>query len=464
MSPGVKLKVSTLLPVENVNAITLDNEIAWFKKVLQTRFDQYFEREQKNGESVNDIYAVKPPELEFDQSEYSGIVRQFNMGFDERLVLVLALLPHLQPQALDTLLIHNQNLARGFSEFGGWSGKHHSGFLPTCETAVFILAGNDLSRRIRIMPLFQPDHYLSAQGIIKVTHTSPGEPFLSASLTLSADYLARFTTGQNQKPDFDVSFPAKHITTELTWSDLVLSPDVMDEVENIIAWLQHSTKIMQHWKLGRNIKPGYRTLFYGPPGTGKTLTATIIGTMTDTDVYRIDLSLVVSKYIGETEKNLGNIFDQAVNKNWILFFDEADALFGKRTQTSSAHDRYANQEVSYLLQRIEDYPGVVILATNLKANIDEAFARRFQSSVHFALPDQEQRLRLWRGMFNDERLLSSDVDLSQLAEKYTLSGGAITNAVRYAAIQAIRMQRDVFVQSDLVKGIMRELSKEGRTQ
>ena len=149
--------------------------------------------------------------------------------------------------------------------------------------------------------------------------------------------------------------------------------------------------------------------------------------MTGVQTCALPISMVVSKYIGETEKNLANVFDQAVNKNWILFFDEADALFGKRTQTSSSNDRYANQEVSYLLQRVEDYPGVVILATNLKTNIDEAFARRFQTSVHFAMPDADQRLRLWQGMFASSRLLAADTDLAKLAESYELSGGAITD-------------------------------------
>ncbi len=237
----------------------------------------------------------------------------------------------------------------------------------------------------------------------------------------------------------------------------------MDDVENINTWLRHSQTILQQWKLERNIKPGYRVLFYGPPGTGKTLTATLIGLSIGVDVYRIDLSMVVSKYVGETEKNLANVFDQALNKNWILFFDEADALFGKRTQTNNSNDRYANQEVSYLLQRVEDYPGVVILATNLKANIDEAFARRFQASIHFAMPDADQRLRLWQGMFADRGLLSDDVDLVKLAERYELSGGAITNAVRYAAIQAIRMNRTQILQHDLIQGVTKELLKEGRT-
>lgn len=280
---------------------------------------------------------------------------------------------------------------------------------------------------------------------------------------MTTEYLHHFTTGRCNKPDYGINFPAKLISTPLTWDDLVLNPEVMEEIENINAWLQHSDTILHQWGLGKNIKPGYRALFYGPPGTGKTLTATLIGATADIDVYRIDLSMVVSKYIGETEKNLANVFDQAVNKNWILFFDEADALFGKRTQTSSANDRHANQEISYLLQRIEDYPGVIILATNLKANIDDAFARRFQSSIFFAMPDANQRLRLWQGMFPDNGRLSAEVELTMLAEKYELSGGAITNAVRYAAIQAIRMNRQTMAQENLIKGITKELLKEGRT-
>ncbi|NBQ67872.1 MAG: ATP-binding protein [Nitrosomonadaceae bacterium] len=443
----------------SANAAALEKEIAWFKAVLAARCDIYFCREG----AIEDIHQLPPPDLAAEQSEYAQLVRECAMGFDERLVIILALLPHIQPHVLDTFLLSNQETARGFTEFGGWKGKGHSGFLPTCETAVFILAGDDLAKRFDVMRLFQPDHYLSKQQIIRVEHIASGEPFLSAMLMMSVEYLNRLTLGHHDKPDYGIHFPAKLISTSLTWDDLVLDPEVMDEIDNINTWLRHSHTILQQWNLGRNIKPGYRALFYGPPGTGKTLTATLIGSSIGVDVYRIDLSMVVSKYIGETEKNLANVFDQAVNKNWILFFDEADALFGKRTQTSSSNDRYANQEVSYLLQRVEDYPGVVILATNLKTNIDEAFARRFQTSVHFAMPDPDQRLRLWQGMFASSRLLAADADLAKLAESYELSGGAITNAVRYAAIQAIRMKRDVIIQDDLIKGVIKELLKEGRT-
>ncbi len=441
------------------NAMTLDQEIAWFKKVLAARFDIYFQR----ASAIDDIQIITPPDVSTDQSEYARIVREYRMGFDERLVIILTLLPHLQPHVLDSFLLSNKEIARGFTEFGGWKGKSHSGFLPTGETAVFILAGDDLAKRFEVAQLFHADHFFSKQRILKIEHAANGEPFLSAMLMITTEYLNLLTIGKRDKPDYGVNFPAKLITTNLTWDDLVLSPEVMEEIGSINAWLQHSDLILQRWGLGKNIKPGYRALFYGPPGTGKTLTATLIGKTFGNDVYRIDLSMVVSKYIGGTEKNLANVFDQAMDKNWILFFDEADALFGKRTQTSSSNDRYANQEISYLLQRVEDYPGIVILATNLKANIDEAFARRFQSSVHFAMPDADQRLRLWQGMFPENKLLGTDVDLTAIAEKFELSGGAITNAVRYGAIRAIRTKRDEILQDDLIKGVTKELLKEGRT-
>lgn len=444
---------------DNSNAASLEREIAWFRKVLEARFDIYFQRES----AFNEIYQIMPPDVTLDQSEYARVIRDCNMSFDERIVIILALLPHLQPNILDSFLVNNKDIARGFTEYGGLRGKVHSGFLPTCETAVFILAGDDLAQRFQIIRLFLHDHYFSKQCILKLEHTANGEPFLSATLMVTPEYLNRFTIGINHKPDYGIEFPAKLITTKLTWDDLVLSPEVMDEIENINTWLRHSDAILKQWGLARIINPGYRALFYGPPGTGKTLTATLMGLTIGADVYRIDLSMVVSKYIGETEKNLANVFDQAANKNWILFFDEADALFGKRTQTSNSNDRFANQEISYLLQRVEDYPGVVILATNLKVNIDEAFARRFQTSIHFAIPDAGQRLRLWQGMFQNDKLLAADVNLELLAEKYELSGGAITNAVRYGAIRAIRMKRDAIEHDDLVKGVVKELLKEGRT-
>jgi len=260
-----------------------------------------------------------------------------------------------------------------------------------------------------------------------------------------------------------MNFPAKLLSTKLEWSDLVLEDTIVEEITEIRDWIMYGRTLMEDWEMNKIIKPGFRTLFYGPPGTGKTLTASLIGKSTGLDVYRIDLSMVVSKFIGETEKNLANVFDQAQNKNWILFFDEADSLFGKRTQTTSSNDRYANQEVSYLLQRVEDYPGVVILATNLKANLDEAFSRRFQSMIYFPIPGSEQRLKLWKQSFSNSVILEENFDLKEVADKYELAGGAIINVTRHASLMAIKRGNNVIAKKDVISGIRREFLKEGKT-
>ena len=447
------------MKISESNAYCLEKELEWFNQVLETRISLYF----GNDCGHSSIYDVPAPSIGSKKSFYEQTVYERGMNTDERLAMLLALIPHIRPQALDTFFIQNKNFDRTFTEFGGWRGNTHGGFLPTGETAAFILAGDNLEKRFEILQIFDPDHFFARDKILLLEGQERNEPFLSGALVITTEFLNKFTSGIYHKPDYSISFPAKLITTRLSWKDLVLAPEVFEELDTIISWMHHSRTIMQDWGLEKVIKPGYRSLFYGPSGTGKTLTACLIGKTVGADVYRIDLSKMVSKYIGETEKNLANIFDQAQNKNWILFFDEADALFGKRTQTTNAHDRYANQEVSYLLERVEDFPGVVILATNLKANIDDAFARRFQSQVYFPMPDAEQRFQLWENTLNHRCRLTADTNLHEIAEKYELSGGAITTVVRYGAIWALQMQRGAISGRDLVKGIARELRKEGKT-
>lgn len=439
------------------NAAVLSGELDWFSKVLETRLTTYFEQAPWG------LDDLPPPDLAMAHGAYAELVQELDMSAEERLVLLLALIPHVRPQALDPLFTRNRALERAFTEFGGWPGKNHGGFLPTCETALFVAAGTDLERRFRMIPLFENDHFFARRGILRLEHGERAETLFSSALALSGEYLHLLIAGTRHKPDFSATFPAKLITTPLGWQDLVLGPQVLEEVGHLQTWLERGPEVMREWGLERSVKPGYRALFYGPPGTGKTLTATLIGASAGVDVYRIDLSMVVSKYIGETEKNLAGVFDQAANKNWVLFFDEADALFGRRTQTSNSNDRHANQEVAYLLQRIEDFPGMVVLATNLRANIDEAFARRFQSAIYFPLPDAEQRLRLWHGMLDPATRLADDVDLARIAADHPLAGGAIANVARYAVLRALQRKRARVCSDDLLAGIARERFKEGKS-
>lgn len=450
----------------HANALSLEREIAWFTRLLNQRVDSYFAQE---GPAV-ELPAPTPPDLSDDPSLYAQTVRACGadgMSLAERVVLLLALLPNIRPQTLDLLLTQNKLIERSFTEFGGLRGPAHNGHLPTCETALFILAGDDQRRRFELMRLFEPDHFFAQQSMVRVVPPEPGEPMLRAALVIESTWLHRFTSGQQQKPDFGAGFPAKLMVTEMVWDDLVVAPEVKDELDQIRSWMRGGPGLLSRMSLDRMVKPGYRTLFYGPPGTGKTLAATLLGKDAGVDVYRIDLSMLVSKYIGETEKNLANVFDQAQNKNWILFFDEADALFGKRTEGSSSNDRHANQEIAYLLQRVEDFPGVVILATNLRANMDEAFARRFQSAIYFPLPDAPQRELLWHKLFSDRTLLAPDVSLAALADAHVLAGGALLNVAVSAAIRAGRRappgQNILITNDDLQRAIKKEFVKEGRT-
>jgi hypothetical protein len=441
------------------NAQTLELELNWLGRVIETRFKLYFKQESV----LKSIFEIEPPELTDDPSVYARIVRHFKMSFQERIILILSLAPHIRPQLIDIFFTKNEAYDRIYTEFGGLKGKYHSGFLPTGETAAFILGGLNLSERIALIELFRPEHFFSKHNILKLDLHRGNEPLLSSGMQISEEYLTMLTTGKAYKPDFSTNFPAKLITTRLDWADLVLDPHVLGEISEISAWIKHQDTIMDEWGLGRLLKKGYRTLFYGPPGTGKTLTACLLGKSLGLDVYRVDLSQVVSKYIGETEKNMANIFDQAENKNWILFFDEADALFGKRTGTSDAKDRHANQEVAYLLQRVEDFAGVVVLATNLKANMDTAFTRRFQSIVYFPSPTYEQRLKLWRNTFEGNVKLDPDVDLKVLANDYKITGGSIINVLRYCSLSALERGSNMVSMEDIQEGVKKELRKEGKT-
>jgi len=439
-------------------ADTLAHELDWLSHVISARQHQYFEHAGAYR-AAEDIPAPKLPPAATDA--YARLVQQHRLGWPERLVLALALAPHLRPQALDFFFHRNAHYDRPYTEFGGRPAKGHAGFLPTGETALFLLAGGDLARRLPYQTALWADSPLAAARLVQLDPAEPYEPPLSGALTVPPEALALLTTGERPRPHYSPDFPAQRVTTPLTWADLVLEDYVREQLQEIRTWLDHQDEIMRDPHLRRHLKPGYRALFYGPPGTGKTLTAMLLGQVTGHEVYRVDLSMIVSKYIGETEKNLARVFDTAERRRWILFFDEADALFGKRTAATSSNDRHGNQEIAYLLQRIEDFPGVIILASNLKGNLDEAFARRFQAMINFPLPGPAERLQLWRQVFATIKV-NKDVDFAALAEKYKVAGGAIINVLRYCVLLHLE-QKQAISMDDIVKGLQRELAKEGKT-
>jgi hypothetical protein len=442
------------------NGRNLEADLEWLAQLLERRLALYFAADSSSPSLPAE--DTPPPALTAESSSYARFIVQHRLTPPERAVLLLALAPHLRPQLLDVLWTRNEATQRSFAEFGGVLNTGQAAFLPTGETAVFLLAGDDLSARLTAARLLDADHQLARLDVLQLATVPPYESALSGALQLSRHFLGLITRGRATLPTFDQHFPARRVQTSLTWDDLVLPHSTLEQLEEIRSWLLHGWKLLHDWGMSSRIRPGYTSLFYGPSGTGKTLSACLLGKLCDREVFKIDLSMVVSKYIGETEKNLARVFDQAEHRGWILFFDEADALFGKRTPVESSHDRYANQEVSFLLQRIEDFDGVVILASNLRHNIDDAFLRRFQSVVQFPLPRAAERLRIWRETFPQQARLAPELDLTRLAERHELSGGTIVNVARYAVLRALARGQEVILADDVDEGVRRELHKEGR--
>jgi hypothetical protein len=475
------------------NAESLAREITWFAQYVNARLNQYLPKEvvRANGEPLEEskhtgwwgrmihpkseplllpektesteIEEIIAPDLTEDHSVYAEFVKYYKLSPDERIILMLALMPHVQPHLLDVFFWTNKNTGRGYTEFGGLKPSRHSGFLPTLETAFFLLAGVDLNRRFHLYALFEPDHVFLAHNILQLDTAGNQESFSSSQLSLSEEYIDFFTTGNLRKPQFSMEFPARRLSSGMEWSDLIVDEFTARQLDEIRIWLQYNQALYEDWGMGKKLKPGYKALFHGPPGTGKTLTASLLGKLYNLDVYRVDLSMVISKYIGETEKNLEKVFKKAENKNWILFFDEADALFGKRTNISDSHDKYANQEIAYLLTRLEDYSGLVILASNMYDNVDKALMRRLQSIIHFQKPQPKERFRIWNNSFSRECEPPKKEELERIAQQYELSGGSIMNVVQFASLMALSRNDKIITVESVLEGIKKELRKEGKT-
>lgn len=263
----------------------------------------------------------------------------------------------------------------------------------------------------------------------------------------------------NQK----LSALAKRIKPRYKWGDIILPEGKVEQLREVTNYIKNRGVVYHDWGFDNKLSlgKGLNILFSGPSGTGKTMAAEVMASELRLDLYKIDLSMIVSKYIGETEKNLSKIFREAEDSNAILFFDEADALFGKRSEVRDSHDRYANIEISYLLQKMEENEGIVIMASNLCRNIDDAFLRRMHFTVEFPFPEEEYRYRIWKSLFPKEAPLSEDVDFEFLAKRFRLAGGNIKNIVVNAAFLAAENSGAITME-DVIKAARREFQKIGK--
>jgi ATPase family associated with various cellular activities (AAA) len=438
----------------------LESEIKWLTEVIALRFPKAGDSYTYNEEA--DWRTLPPPDLLNKKGPYPALVNHFKLGSEERLLLALTFARQVYMTALRTLSdisILNTDLQ---DETGCYVLTENRSLVITFNALLTLIAGRNLAKRQQARNAVLRDGQLLINQIIELELPPKYNPQFGDTEkipVLAAEYAEFLQSGKPPRPDFGEGFPAQLISTALSWDHLIVPEPTMSEVHLAMRWMSHGTQVVE--RSGGSVNKSFPILFFGPPGTGKSLTAKLIGKEFGKLVFRIDLSMMVSKYIGETEKNLSRLFKRAEGKDWILFFDEADALFGKRTQVSDARDKWANLEMSYLLQRIEEYDGLCILASNLRDNIDGAMLRRFQFTICFPRPTEKQREELWRKLL-PQGYSYENIDFKKVSQQ-DLTGSNIANILKQSALAAESQNRTVLSNTEIVRFIELELMKESRT-
>lgn len=393
--------------------------------------------------------------LSYPNEQYAEFVMSHKLNREERLLLILALLPYLDPTLL-TRLMGEKNPFRLIPCTSTGCP------LPSGETFLQLVSRTDTEKRLEALSYLGTDHLFYKKSIIDLGKTDNGLPSFFGMLKLTPSYVDLFLYNRHNTPRFSTEFPAHHLETHMDWNDLIINPTTANKLNEIKAFLDFSETLREEWGLKKHMKSGYRCLFYGPSGTGKTLAATLLGKHIGRYVYRVDISSVVSKYIGETSKNLNSLFNTAEDKNWILFFDEGDALFGKRVDTAQSDDNnshFANQDIAYLLQRIENYNGLVIVASNFKKNMDDAFSRRFQNTVHFDILNAELSKQYWLDNLPKQVSLAPAINLDTIVQRDKLSPASIINIINRVCLKTIQKGSTEIAAMDLDLCIKDEIYK-----
>lgn len=402
--------------------------------------------------NASEDFNTAAPDLKTNDHEgfqLGNYISGKKLTHQEVIILLMALLPRLDPSLLKRIFLEFPS-----SVLFDYCVTNDNGrlFYPTIQTVQYILGGESISERLKALDYFDSNSVLIKEELIVLSGSSEHSS-TNSQISVHQETFNTIVFGVEVLPKMSNDFPAELLRTRRSWDDLILPKITLNEIKSIEDWYNSSRILMEDWDMQKKLKPGFRVLFYGEPGTGKTLAASLLGKYTKRPVFRVDVSMLVSKYIGETEKHLAKLFDKAENKNWILFFDEADAIFGKRTNVRDAHDKYANQEVSYLLQRIETFSGLIILASNFKNNMDKAFTRRFHSCIKFNNPKYEERLRIWQQNL-PAQLQLKDINLEQIAKRYELTGSNIMNVIQDVSLKTIasqepdyRVSLEVFLES-----------------
>lgn len=427
----------------------LEKEINWIENCIAVRMVSV-----DPSLPIKDVALPPAPKLPDENHLYIEFIRHHQLTDEERLILLLSLLPHIKPASFSCFLEEGDTKKSGLI-----TSSTKAQLLPTAETALFLLSGDDLSKRLLIAEMFDANHVFFKKGVLDILSKNDSGSQYDGELKMNQDYVESFLYDKVRRPRYSSDFPAHLLETKLTWEDLVLNPSTDEKLEELKDALLYKDQLSEEWGLGAHLKPGYRAIFYGPSGTGKSLTATLLGKMLDRDVYRVDLSAIISKYIGETEENLRKLLSKSEDKGYILFFDEGDALFGSRSDdVQNSNDQHQNQLIAYLLQAIENFNGIIILATNMKHNMDSAFSRRFQSSIFFGPPKPEQGLELWTRLWPQQLKKEPSLDFKLLASSKPFTAATIVQIVHNLALQAIRKKKYSVGMAD-IKRIVEELQR-----
>ena len=423
----------------------LNAVILWLREIINQRC-----AEIASDTISQAVYSIKPLPSPEEDSPYAQISAKYNLDETGHVLLALAVAPHYFPEVFERILLTRDEKGYLKPHFGGQYDQKSNQFIPTYFTALFLLSGNNLTLRGKYVAAIQDAHPLLQQQILYQGQMQDVEKQLMHSvIELDSSFYDYFTKGVQPRLDHGQHFAATLHESKLTKDDVILEETVAAQIQPIDKYAQIIDSDFFN-STTHKFKKGFIALFYGSPGTGKTLLASILANSYGLDMYHVDLSNVVSRYVGEAEKKLEIIFNRLQGKNCMLFFDEADALFGKRSEVKEAHDRYANQEVSYLLQRIEKFDGLVVLASNFKNNMDDAFLRRMDVTVNVIRPKEKSREALWKHYLPSNLEFESDQLLAYLVKEFAYTGANIRNVMKNVAIAMASENKTIITYDDMI--------------
>lgn len=442
------------LPADlSVHQQAIYQELNWFAQVLYHRFKNpqdttaLWNLPQKYPGEEGQPSPLQAPYID-SKSHYGQLLNQYQLGEEARLLLALGVAIHLN-QILLLPLVELAQYPGTYPLIGGELTNQKRRFQPSSQTFLFLVAGADVIRQGQVQYHFQVQHPLIRDEVIQLrsfrsTHTDNQEAYdewLYKRIILHKDYYHYFMGGQMPRPEDNKNLPLTKLDTSLTFEDLVLPTQTRHDLKPLLDYAQNGQAIFNDAQLSSGFKKGYIALLYGAPGTGKTLIATTIGKKLGLVTYQLELAQTVSKYIGETSKNINQVFQELERtiehlkgKPSILFIDEADALVGKRSEVKDSKDRYANMDVSNLLQKLEGFPGLVIMASNFQQNFDPAIKRRIDSFVQIPQPEASQRAELWKRYLPAHLQYPTPDFAQQLGEKFRLTGAQINNIMKQVLI------------------------------